>query len=121
MTCDASGLLIWDLVRRFGFTKRFATHLHDTRESQYLKHGLMILVRQGLFAMAYSTRMPPIPSPMATSNSAFSMGTPWRSFTTHLLLVLDSEYGFLKGAVPRPTTPTPPRGPSNTQTVPKEA
>jgi hypothetical protein len=52
ITSDAGGLLLRELDQRYRLTEKAAWCLHDLRDSRKVKHGLLALVRQRLFAIA---------------------------------------------------------------------
>ncbi|MGA9756155.1 MAG: IS1380 family transposase [Desulfobaccales bacterium] len=52
ITSDAGGLLLRELDQRYRLTEKAARCLHDPRDSRKVKHGLLALVRQRLFAIA---------------------------------------------------------------------
>jgi hypothetical protein len=49
---DAGGLLLRELDQRYRIAENAARCLHDPREGHTVKHGLLTLVRQRLFAIA---------------------------------------------------------------------
>jgi hypothetical protein len=52
ITSDAGGLLLRELDQRYRLAEHAAQCLHDPRESHKVKHDLLTLVRQRLFAIA---------------------------------------------------------------------
>ena len=52
ITSDAGGLLLRELDQRYRLAENAARCLHDPRESHKVKHDLLTLVRQRLFAIA---------------------------------------------------------------------
>ena len=52
ITSDAGGLLLRELDQRYRLTEKVAGCLQDPRESHKVKHDLLTLVRQRLFAIA---------------------------------------------------------------------
>jgi hypothetical protein len=52
ITSDAGGLLLRELDQRYRLTEKAARCLHDPRDSHKVKHHLLTLVRQRLFAIA---------------------------------------------------------------------
>ena len=52
ITSDAGGLLLRELDQRYRLTDKAARCLHDPRDSHKVKHDLLTLVRQRLFAIA---------------------------------------------------------------------
>jgi len=52
ITSDAGGLLLRELDQRYRFAENAARCLHDPREGHKVKHDLLTLVRQRLFAIA---------------------------------------------------------------------
>jgi hypothetical protein len=52
ITSDAGGLLLRELDRRYRIAEKAAACLHDSRDSGKVKHDLLTLVRQRLFAIA---------------------------------------------------------------------
>jgi hypothetical protein len=52
ITSDAGGLLLRELDQRYRLTGKAARCLHDPRDSRKVKHSLLALVRQRLFAIA---------------------------------------------------------------------
>lgn len=52
ITSDAGGLLLRELDQRYRLTEKAARCLHDPRDSHKVKHDLLTLVRQRLFAIA---------------------------------------------------------------------
>ena len=52
ITSDAGGLLLRELDHRYRLTDKAARCLHDPRDSRKVKHDLLALVRQRLFAIA---------------------------------------------------------------------
>jgi Transposase DDE domain group 1 len=52
ITSDAGGLLLRELDQRYRIAENAALCLHDPRESHKVKHDLLTLVRQRLFAIA---------------------------------------------------------------------
>lgn len=52
ITSDAGGLLLRELDKRYGVIEKIADSLRDPRDSHKVKHGLVTLVRQRLFAIA---------------------------------------------------------------------
>jgi hypothetical protein len=52
ITSDAGGLLLRELDHRYRLSEKAARCLHDTRDSHKVKHDLLTLVRQRLFAIA---------------------------------------------------------------------
>lgn len=52
ITSDAGGLLLRELDQRYRLAEKAARCLHDHRESHKVKHDLLTLVRQRLFALA---------------------------------------------------------------------
>lgn len=52
ITSDAGGLLLRELDQRYRLAEKAARCLHDPREARKVKHDLLTLVRQRLFAIA---------------------------------------------------------------------
>jgi hypothetical protein len=52
ITPDASGLVLRELDQRYRMAENAARCLHDPREGRKVKHDLLTLVRQRLFAIA---------------------------------------------------------------------
>jgi len=52
ITSDAGGLLLRELDRRYRLAANVAQCLHDPRDSHKVKHDLLTLARQRLFAIA---------------------------------------------------------------------
>jgi hypothetical protein len=52
ITSDGGGLLLRELDQRYRVTENAARYLHDPRDSHKVKHVLLTLVRQRLFAIA---------------------------------------------------------------------
>ncbi len=52
ITSDAGGLLLRELDQRYRIAKNAGRCLHDPRDSHKVKHDLLTLVRQRLFALA---------------------------------------------------------------------
>jgi hypothetical protein len=52
ITSDAGGLLLRELDQRYRIAENAARCLHDPRDSHKVKHDLLTLVRQRLFAIA---------------------------------------------------------------------
>ena len=52
ITSEAGGLLLRELDQRYRLAENAARCLHDPREGHQVKHDLLTLVRQRLFAMA---------------------------------------------------------------------
>jgi hypothetical protein len=52
ITSDAGGLLLRELDQRYRLAENAARYLHDPREGHKVKHDLLTLVRQRLFAIA---------------------------------------------------------------------
>jgi len=52
ITSDAGGLLLRELDQRYRLAEKAARCLHDPRESHKVKHDLLTLVRQRMFAIA---------------------------------------------------------------------
>jgi hypothetical protein len=52
ITSDAGGLVLRELDQRYRFAEDVARCLHDPRDSHKVKHDLLTLVRQRLFAIA---------------------------------------------------------------------
>jgi hypothetical protein len=52
ITSDAGGLLLRELDQRYRLAENVAQCLHDPRDSHKIKHDLLTLVRQRLFAIA---------------------------------------------------------------------
>jgi hypothetical protein len=52
ITSDAGGLVLRDLDQRYRLAENAARCLHDPREGREVKHNLLTLVRQRLFAIA---------------------------------------------------------------------
>ena len=52
ITSDAGGLLLRELDERYRLAENVARCLHDPRDSHKVKHDLLTLVRQRLFAIA---------------------------------------------------------------------
>ena len=52
ITSDAGGLLLRELDQRYRIAEKAARCLHDPRDSHKIKHDLLTLVRQRLFAIA---------------------------------------------------------------------
>jgi hypothetical protein len=52
ITSDAGGLLLRELDQRYRLNEKVAECLHDHREAHKVKHDLLTLVRQRLFAIA---------------------------------------------------------------------
>ena len=52
ITSDAGGLLLLELDQRYLLAEQAATCLHDLRDSSKVKHDLLTLIRQRLFAIA---------------------------------------------------------------------
>ena len=52
ITSDAGGLVLRELDQRYRFAENAARCLHDPREGHKVKHDLLTLVRQRLFAIA---------------------------------------------------------------------
>jgi hypothetical protein len=52
ITSDAGGLLLRELDQRYRLAEKAAACLHDPRDSGKVKHNLLTLIRQRLFAIA---------------------------------------------------------------------
>jgi hypothetical protein len=52
ITSDAGGLLLREIDQRYRLTEKAAACLHDPRHDRKVRHDLLILVRQRLFAIA---------------------------------------------------------------------
>jgi hypothetical protein len=52
ITSDAGGLLLREIDQRYRLTEKAAACLHDPRQDRKVRHDLLILVRQRLFAIA---------------------------------------------------------------------
>ena len=52
ITSDAGGLVLRELDQRYRLAENVARCLHDPRDSHKVKHDLLTLVRQRLFAIA---------------------------------------------------------------------
>ena len=52
ITSDAGGLLLWELDQRYRIAENAARCLRDPRDGHKVKHDLLTLVRQRLFAIA---------------------------------------------------------------------
>ena len=52
ITSDAGGLLLRELDQRYRIAENVAQCLHDPRDSHKVKHDLLTLVRQRMFAIA---------------------------------------------------------------------
>jgi len=63
ITSDAGGLLLRELDQRYRLTEKAACCLHDPRDSHKVKHHLLTLVRQRLFAIARAMKTTMMPRP----------------------------------------------------------
>src|SRR3974377_1881571 len=52
ITSDAGGLLLREIDQRYRLVEKAARCLHDSRQAPKVKHDLLTLVRQRLFAIA---------------------------------------------------------------------
>jgi hypothetical protein len=60
ITSDAGGWLLRQLDQRYRLAEYAARCLHDPRDSHKVKHDLLTLVRQRLFAISQGVRVTPI-------------------------------------------------------------
>ena len=61
ITSDAGGLVLRELNHRYRLTGKAARRLHDPRDSRQVKHDLLTLVRQRLFAFPQPASRPVTP------------------------------------------------------------